>query len=55
MKLGAFSVSSAVSNIDVSKVFYQKLGFDVIGGDQTQHWLILRNGEHTIPVTFQSA
>tara|TARA_R100001377_G_scaffold75439_1_gene51987 strand:- start:162 stop:533 length:372 start_codon:yes stop_codon:yes gene_type:complete len=48
MKLGAFSVSLAVSNIEASKVFYQKVGFEVIGGDQTQHWLILRNGEHTI-------
>ncbi|PKH87654.1 VOC family protein [Colwellia sp. Bg11-28] len=48
MKLGAFSVSLAVSNIEASKVFYQKVGFEVIGGDQTQHWLILKNGEHTI-------
>jgi predicted enzyme related to lactoylglutathione lyase len=48
MKLGAFSVSLAVSNVEASKVFYQKVGFEVIGGDQTQHWLILRNGEHTI-------
>ena len=48
MKLGAFSVSLAVSNIEASKVFYQKLGFEVIGGDQKQHWLILRNEEHTI-------
>ncbi len=48
MKLGAFSVSLAVSNIEASKVFYQKIGFEVIGGDQTQHWLILRNGDHTI-------
>ena len=48
MKLGAFSVSLAVSNIEASKVFYQKIGFEVIGGDQTQYWLILRNGDHTI-------
>jgi len=48
MKLGAFSVSLAVSNIEASKVFYQKVGFEVIGGDQSQHWLILKNGEHTI-------
>ena len=48
MKLGAFSVSLAVSNIEASKVFYQKIGFDIVGGDQTQHWLIMRNGEHTI-------
>ncbi len=48
MKLGAFSVSLAVSDIEESKVFYQKLGFEIVGGDQSQHWLILRNGEHTI-------
>ncbi len=48
MKLGAFSVSLAVKDIEVSKVFYQNLGFSVVGGEQTQNWLILRNGEHTI-------
>jgi len=48
MELGAFSVSLAVKNIEASKVFYQKLGFDVIGGEQSQNWLILRNGEHTM-------
>ena len=48
MKLGAFSVSLSVNNIEESKVFYQKLGFEIVGGDQSQHWLILKNGEHTI-------
>ena len=48
MELGAFSVSLAVNNIEESKVFYQKLGFDIIGGDQSQNWLILRSGGHTI-------
>lgn len=48
MELGAFSVSLAVKNIEDSKVFYKKLGFEVIGGDQSQNWLILRNGDHTI-------
>lgn len=48
MELGAFSVSLAVKDIEKSKVFYQKLGFDVIGGDQSQNWLIIRNGDHTI-------
>lgn len=48
MKLGAFSVSLAVKDIEQSKLFYQKLGFEIIGGDQTQNWLIMRNGEHTI-------
>ncbi|MBG0788198.1 MAG: VOC family protein [Anaerolineaceae bacterium] len=48
MELGAFSVSLAVQNIEKSRCFYQKLGFDVVGGDQAQKWLILRNGECTI-------
>ena len=48
MKLGAFSVSLSVDNIEESKVFYQKIGFKVVGGDQSQNWLILKNGEHTI-------
>jgi catechol 2,3-dioxygenase-like lactoylglutathione lyase family enzyme len=48
MELGAFSVSLSVNNIEESKVFYQKLGFQVVGGDQSQNWLILKNGEHTI-------
>lgn len=48
MELGAFSLSLAVKNIEESKVFYQKLGFEVIGGDQSQNWLIIRNGDHTI-------
>ena len=32
VKLGAFSVSLSVSNIEESKVFYQKLGFEIVGG-----------------------
>jgi lactoylglutathione lyase len=48
MELGAFSISLAVKDIQASKVFYQKLGFTVFGGDQAQNWLILKNGEHVI-------
>ncbi len=48
MKLGNFSVSLAVKDIGASKVFYEKLGFTVFAGDQTQHWLIMKNGEHNI-------
>ncbi len=48
MPLGAFSISLAVKDIEASKVFYQKLGFAIVGGDQTQNWLILRNGDNTI-------
>ena len=48
MELGAFSISLAVKDLEVSRVFYDKFGFKVIGGDASQNWLILRNGDHTI-------
>ncbi len=48
MELGAFSVSLNVKDIGASRSFYEKLGFQVVGGDQDQNWLILRNGGHTI-------
>jgi predicted enzyme related to lactoylglutathione lyase len=48
MDLGNFSVSLAVKDIEASKVFYEKLGFTVFGGDQSQNWLIMKNGEHNI-------
>jgi lactoylglutathione lyase len=48
MKLGAFSVSLAVKDIEASKTFYEKFGFTVFGGDASQNWLILKNGDHVI-------
>ena len=48
MELGAFSISLAVSDMEASKVFYEKFGFEVVGGDQSQNWLIVRNGNCTI-------
>lgn len=48
MELGAFSVSLAVKDIEASKLFYQKLGFAVFAGDQSQNWLIMKNGDHAI-------
>jgi catechol 2,3-dioxygenase-like lactoylglutathione lyase family enzyme len=39
MQLGAFSVSLAVKDIEASKLFYEKLGFTVFAGDQSQNWL----------------
>lgn len=48
MELGAFSVSLAVKDIEASKVFYGRLGFEVVGGVQEQGWLIVRNRGHTI-------
>ncbi len=48
MELGAFSISLAVKDINASSAFYKQLGFEPIGGDISQNWLILRNGDHTI-------
>ncbi len=48
MKLGSFSLSLAVKDINASFEFYQKLGFVEVGGDITQNWLILRNDTHTL-------
>ncbi len=48
MDLGAFSVSLSVKDIKASRNFYEKLGFRVMGGDQSQNWLILNNGDAVI-------
>lgn len=48
MNLGAFSISLAVQDLAVSRDFYGKLGFEVIGGDAAQNWLILKNADHVI-------
>jgi hypothetical protein len=41
MEPGAFSVSLAVKTIEVSKLFYEKLGLTVFVGEQSQNWLRL--------------
>ena len=48
MELGAFSISLVVSDLQASKSFYEKLGFSVFGGDASQNWLILKNGDVVI-------
>ena len=48
MQLGNFSVSLAVKDIEASKTFYEKLGFKVFGGNQSQNWLIMKNGDTNI-------
>src|SRR6185369_4677240 len=48
MELGASSVSLAVKDIEASKRFYEKLGFTNFMGDQSQKWLIMRNGDHVV-------
>ncbi len=44
MDLGAFSVSLNVDDLGVSRAFYERLGFEAVGGEQDEGWLILRNG-----------
>ena len=48
MDLGTFSISLAVKNLEASRSFYEKLGFQVFAGDASQNWLILKNGDHAI-------
>ena len=48
MDLGAFSISLAVEDIGASKEFYEKFCFEVFGGDASQNWLIMKNGDHII-------
>src|SRR5262245_39728561 len=48
MELGAFSISLTVKDLDASRQFYEKFGFKVFGGDPSQNWLILQNGDHVI-------
>ncbi|WP_104402240.1 VOC family protein [Vibrio penaeicida] len=48
MELGAFSVSLNVKDLQVSKQFYETLGFSVFAGNESENWLILSNGDHKI-------
>ncbi|MHA7941983.1 VOC family protein [Formosa sp. 3Alg 14/1] len=48
MTLGAFSISLNVKNIEVSKLFYETLGFTVFGGDIEKNYLIMKNGDTLI-------
>jgi len=48
MELGAFSISLTVKDIEASKTFYEKFGFKVFGGNISENWLILKNGDCVI-------
>lgn len=48
MNLGSFSVSLAVKDLAASRDFYEKLGFEAVGGDPQQNWLILKNDDKVI-------
>lgn len=48
MKLGAFSISLSVKDIQKSKVFYESLGFTVFAGDIEKNYLIMKNEDSLI-------
>ncbi|ANF52088.1 glyoxalase [Chryseobacterium glaciei] len=48
MKLGAFSISLSVKDLQKSKDFYEKLGFSTMAGSTEQNYLIMKNEEHLI-------
>lgn len=48
MKLGAFSISLNVKDIETSKTFYENLGFTVFAGDIEKNYLIMKNGNALI-------
>lgn len=52
LKLGAFSASLNVKDLKVSKAFYEKLGFTILGGSLKQNYLIMKN-ENTLIGLFQ--
>ncbi len=48
MKLGAFSVSLSVKDLNASKEFYEALGFKVFAGNIKQNYLIMKNEDSLI-------
>lgn len=43
MKLGAFSISLNVKDLETSRKFYENLGFIVFGGGMEMNYLIMKN------------
>ena len=48
MRLGAFSISLAVKDLNASKKFYENLGFQAFAGSEKQNYLIMKNGNSLI-------
>lgn len=48
MDLGSFSLSLAVKDLTASRTFYEKLGFEALGGASDQGWLIMKNEACTL-------
>jgi lactoylglutathione lyase len=43
-KLGKFSLCLNVKDLPASKAFYEKLGFNLVGGDLSGGWAIMQSG-----------
>lgn len=50
MKLGAFSISLSVKDLEVSRKFYANLGFEIFAGDAEKNYYILKNGDTLIGI-----
>ncbi len=50
MKLGAFSISLSVKDINISKTFYESLGFSVFAGSFEQNYFIMKNEDSLIGI-----
>lgn len=48
MSIGVFSLSLTVKDLATSKAFYEKIGFSARGGDESQNWLVMTDGDATI-------
>ena len=48
MKLGAFSASLSVKDLETSRQFYEHLGFHVYAGKMEFNYLIMKNGNALI-------
>lgn len=48
MQLGVFSISLTVKDLAASHAFYEKLGFEDLGGNAEHGYLILKNGSTVI-------
>jgi predicted lactoylglutathione lyase len=53
MQLGCFSISLTVRDLKQSKLFYEKIGFEVFAGEESLNFLIMKNGDANIGL-FQS-
>jgi hypothetical protein len=53
MILGLLSLSLKVADIEVSKVFYEKLGFSQMGGHIDQKWLIMKDQNNHVIGLFE--